>query len=313
MTGPSLLMLGGNDAMRDRLSGVFEVYAGDAEANLANHGDGIEYVLAMGHGRLDGATMDRMPKLKAISNYGVGYDSIDADAAAARGIVVTHTPDVLNDEVANTAIMMLLGSARRIGRDEAYLRSGKWETDGAAPLTTSIRGRLVGIVGMGRIGQAIAEKLAVFGTGVAYHTRSPKDVPYRHVASLTDLAAEADFLIVIVPGGDATRHLVDRQVIEALGPSGTLINIARGTVVDEVALIEALRDGRLGFAALDVFENEPHVPEELRRMENTLLLPHVGSATVETRNAMGDLAADNLISHHRTGKAITPVPECRHL
>jgi len=316
MSKPHLLMLGsGTERMRDRLSEVFELtIAGeDREAVIAERGADFSYCLSMYHGGVSAALMDQMPNLKAISNYGVGYDSIDTPAAVERGIVVTHTPDVLNDEVANTAILMLLASARNLVQDEAYLRAGRWEKEGNAPLSRSVSGRLVGIVGMGRIGQTIADKLKVFGTEIAYHSRSPKDVDLRYVASLTDLAKEADFLIVITPGGPATKHLINEEVMNALGPDGTLINIARGSVVDEQALIKALQDGRLGSAALDVFEAEPHVPPELIAMDKILLLPHVGSATVETRQAMGDLACDNLISHHQNGKAIRPVPECQDM
>ncbi len=313
MSKPHVLMLGGNEAVRARLAEVFEVHSGDLDAILASHGDRIEYVLAMYSGKVDAALMDRLPKLKAISNHGVGYDAIDTQAAVTRGIVVTHTPDVLNDEVANTTILLLLACARQFLRDEDYVRSGRWEVEGTAPLTRSVRGSTVGIVGMGRIGQAIAEKLSAFGTHIAYHTRSEKDVPYPYYADLTALAEASDYLVVIIPGGAATKHLINEEVINALGPNGTLINVARGSVVDEPALIKALQDGRLGFAGLDVFEQEPHVPAELRALKNTVLLPHVGSATVETRTAMGNLACDNLISMHQTGKAMTPVPECRDL
>ncbi|MEM1387598.1 MAG: 2-hydroxyacid dehydrogenase [Pseudomonadota bacterium] len=316
MSKPAVLMLGGgSERMRERLSDVFDltVADGDPAEVIAERGDTFQYCLSMYHGGVGAAQMDAMPNLKAISNYGVGYDSIDTPAAVERGIVVTHTPDVLNDEVANTAIMMLLASARNLVHDQAYLRHGRWEAEGNAPLSRSIAGRLVGIVGMGRIGQTIAEKLAVFGTEIAYHSRTAKDVPLRYVPDLVTLSRQADFLIVITPGGPATRHLINAEVMDALGPDGTLVNVARGSVVDQEALIAALQEGRLGFAALDVFEAEPHVPEALIALKNTLLLPHVGSATVETRQAMGDLAVDNLIEHHKTGRAVRPVPECQHL
>lgn len=314
MTRPAMLMIGGaTERMLGRLADEFDVRRpdGDVPAWIDANGADIEYVLAMFQGDVSAAMMDAMPKLKVISNFGVGYDSVDVAAAIERGIVVTHTPEVLNDEVANTAILLMLATARNLVRDEAYLRAGRWEAEGNAPLSRSVRGRTVGILGLGRIGKVIAEKLSVFGVDIVYHTRSKKDVPWRYFADLKDMAAEADILIVITPGGDATRHLVDADVLDALGPDGMLVNVARGSVVDEAALIAALKDGRLGSAALDVFEREPHVPADLIAMPNVTLLPHVASATVETRAAMGDLAVENLISFSKTGKTVTPVPECQ--
>ena len=264
-------------------------------------------------GRIDSPFMKRFPNLGIISNYGVGYDSIDATAAAELGIVVTHTPDVLNDETANTAILLFLAVHRQLVAQDAYLRQGKWTKEGPAPLTRGIAGQKVGIVGMGRIGQTITEKLGVFGVEIGYHTRGEKDVPYTYYPDLLDMAADVDSLIVITPGGAATKHLINSDVMNALGPTGTLINISRGSVVDETALISALQDGRLGFAGLDVFENEPEVPSALIEMGHITLLPHVGSATVETREAMGDLVCENLDRWLKTGKAVRPVPECSHL
>ncbi len=311
-----MLLIGkGTERMRGQLAGVFQVHHVDhvTDAFLEDHGGRIEYLLSMYHGGVDGALMDRLPKLRAISNYGVGYDSIDTAAAIERGIVVTHTPDVLNDEVANTAVLLMLAVARNFAADERYLRAGRWEREGNAPLSRSVRGMRVGIVGLGRIGLEIAEKLEVFGVEVVYHTRTERDVAYRYYPNLVGMAQEADILIVITPGGAGTRHLVNRQVMDALGPEGILINVSRGSVVDEKALIAALAEGRLGQAGLDVFENEPHVPAELIAMDQVTLLPHVGSATVETRQAMGDLAVENLTAFHETGKAVTPVPECRDM
>ena len=185
--------------------------------------------------------------------------------------------------------------------------------EGPAPLTRGIAGQKVGIVGMGRIGQTIAEKLGVFGVDIGYHTRGEKDVSYTYYPDLLDMAEDVDSLIVITPGGAATKNLINSDVMNALGPKGTLINISRGSVVDETALISALQDGRLGFAGLDVFENEPEVPSALIEMGHITLLPHVGSATVETREAMGDLVCENLDRWLKTGKAVRPVPECSHL
>lgn len=316
MTRPACLVTGSaTERMLGRLAESFDVIRADGVSDdvLDAHGDRIEYLLSMYHGGVKAAMMDRMPKLKAISNYGVGYDAVDTPAAVERGIVVTHTPDVLNDEVANTTILLMLAVARNFVADNDYLRAGRWEKEGNAPLSRSVRGMTVGILGLGRIGMTIAEKLGVFGVDIVYHTRSEKDAPYRYYGDLTEMARDADILIVITPGGASTRHLVNRQVIDALGPRGILINVARGSVVDEAELIRALQQGRLGHAGLDVFENEPHVPPELIALPNATLLPHVGSATVETRQAMGDLAVENLTAHAATGKAVTPVPECRHM
>lgn len=305
---PRVLVIGHlPERMRSRLEPHAEIVTGTPGEVAA------DAILLAGHARIDADVLDAVEGLRIVSNYGVGYDTIDAEAAAARGIVVTHTPDVLNADVATTAILMMLAGYRRLLRDDAYLREGRWESEGAPPLTRTTERRRVGILGLGRIGQEIARKLEVFDAQIAYHGRSQKDVPYSYYADLAQMARDVEVLIVVTPGGDETRHLVDADVLSALGPEGMLINVARGSVVDESALILALREGRLGFAALDVFEDEPRVPEALRAMENTLLLPHVGSATVETRAAMGDLAVDNLIAFFETGRAKTPVPECRSL
>lgn len=253
----------------------------------------------------------KFPNLKLISSFGVGYDGVDADYAASKEILVTHTPNVLNDDVANTTIVLILATMRRIIAQDKYLREGRWVSEGNAPLTKSIRGKKVGIVGLGRIGEAIAEKLSVFKCETVYHSRNQKpDVPYTYYGSLLDMAHDCDVLVAITPGGPATDKLISREVMEALGPEGTLINVARGTVVDEAEMVKALQDGRLGAAGLDVFEDEPNVPEELFPMENVVLTPHVASATWETRQAMSDLVVENLVSYFSTGTVETPVPEC---
>lgn len=307
-------MIGGTDRCFERLSGPFDVHrAGDLDDILSTIGNEIEYLFFAGHSGGDKALMDRLPALRAIANYGVGYDAIDVTEAVSRGIVVSHTPNVLDDEVANTAVMLMLMVARNFSADEAYLRAGRWESDGPAPLSRSVKGATVGILGLGRIGKATAEKLGVFGVDVVYHGRRQQDVPYRYYDNLTRMAQDVDILISIAPGGAATHHLINTEVLEAIGPNGILVNIGRGSVVDEKAMIKALQDGRLGGAGLDVFEHEPHVPPELIALQNVTLLPHVGSATVETRQAMGDLAVDNLIAFHKDGKALTPVPECREM
>ena len=317
MTDRPLLLApeGITDRMKERLATHWEIVffedIQDFGEFVNKSGGDVVGLLPRGHHAVDSAYMDQFPNLKIISNFGVGYDSIDAQAAADKGIFVGHTPDVLNDEVANTAIMMILAVYRDLINQEAYLRAGRWKSEGDAPLTRSIAGRTFGIVGLGRIGKAIANKLQAFGVELVYHTRTEKEVPYKHFADLRLMAEAADALIVITPGGPETDGLISKDIIEALGPDGVLINISRGSVVDQPALISALQDGRLGAAGLDVFSDEPNVPKELIEMSNVVLLPHVGSATKETRQAMADLVCDNLNSWLDTGRPICPVPECQ--
>ena len=305
---PDLLQIGGiTEVMRDRLEAAFTIHKlsdGDYPAEAITH------VATNGHDGVPADVMAALPNLKMISCYGVGYDAIDVHAARDRGVMVTHTPNVLNAEVATTAVMLMMACYRELLRDDAWVRSGAWEAEGNAPLTRSVDNQTVGILGLGRIGQAIADKLAPFGTTVVYHSRSQKDVEYKYYADLTEMARDVDCLICITPGGAATNKIVNKYVIEALGPQGTLINVSRGSVVDEAALIEALENGRLGWAGLDVFEAEPKVPAALRAMKNVVLLPHVGSATLETRAAVGALTVDNLLQHLDNGSVQTPVPEC---
>lgn len=313
---PDLLQIGGiSDQMRARLSERFEIHVlSDLPDNwLAENGGKITHIATNGHDGVAADIMSACPNLQMIGCYGVGYDAIDAEACAARGVPVSHTPDVLNAEVASTALMLMLALYRELLRDDAYVRAGRWVSEGNAPLTRSADGRRVGILGMGRIGQEIARKLAVFDAEIHYHSRTPKDVPFTYHADLTEMAKAVEVLIVITPGGAATRHLVNADVLNALGPEGMLINVARGSVVDEAALVSALQEGRLGSAGLDVFDAEPNVPEALFAMPNVVLLPHVGSATVETRAAMGALVVDNIISHLDSGKLVSSVPETAHL
>ena len=315
MAKPVVLMMGrGTDRVRERIGGHFElVDAVDGRAPAGRAGE-IEAVAAS-FGRCDAALIDSLPNVKVIANYGVGYDNVDARHAASKGVIVTHTPNVLNDEVANTAILLLLATDRKLVAYDRYVREGRWESDGAAPLTRGVRGKWVGIVGLGRIGATIADKLSsCFGAEIAYHSRSKKDSPYRYYDDLVEMARDSDALIVVTPGGPATEKLVSREVMEALGPEGTLVNVARGTVVDEAALVDLLQSGKLGAAGLDVFEKEPSVPDALKAMtDNVVLAPHIGSATRETRAAMGDLMVDNAIAVSKGEKPLTPVPECRHL
>lgn len=306
---PELLQIGGiTDAMRARLEKHFTLRW------LENYApEEVTHVVTNGHDGVSPDLMASLTNLQMISVYGVGYDAVDAVEAARRGIIVTHTPNVLNQEVATTTILLMLACYREVLRDDAYVRSGAWATKGNAPLTRSADKQTVGILGLGRIGQAIADKLAPWDAEIVYHTRREKDVPYTYYADLTAMAAACDVLICITPGGPSTEKMVNAEVINALGPQGTLINVSRGSVVDETALIEALTSGKLGWAGLDVFADEPRVPQALRDLPNTVLLPHAGSATVETRAAMAALAVDNLLQHRQDGSVISAVPECGHL
>ncbi|MDF0596621.1 2-hydroxyacid dehydrogenase [Psychromarinibacter halotolerans] len=312
--GPDAIVLGTvTDRMRARLDEKFTVHAVGTDS-VPEALLGASYICCgQGGASVRADLIDAMPELKIISNFGVGYDNVDAAHAASKGVVVSHTPDVLNDEVANTAILLMLASARNFRHDEDWARSGTWEKQGAAPLSRSVKGATVGILGLGRIGEALAEKLGVFGVTVVYHNRSEKPVPYTYYGDLVEMARDADILISVAPGGASTHHIVNAEVLKALGPDGLLVNVGRGSVVDETALVAALSSGTLGAAALDVFEHEPKIPDALKTMDNVVLLPHVGSATVETRAAMGDLVVDNLIAMLETGKARTPVPECRDI
>jgi len=260
-------------------------------------------------GRIDNAFMSRLPKLQIVSTFGVGYDHIDAAWAGKQGIIVTHTPDVLNEEVADTAMGLLLCTVRQLPQADRFVRRGEWVTK-EFPHTQTLRDRTIGIVGLGRIGKAIARRLDAANVPVAYHGRNRQpEVAYRYYADLVEMAREVDVLLVITPGGAGTRHLINAQVLEALGPNGILINVARGSVVDEAALIEALRQKKIYAAGLDVFANEPNVPQALIDMEQVVLLPHVGSASLYTRRAMDQLVVDNLIAWADGKPPLTPVPE----
>ncbi len=311
-TGPMMAMI---EAQLNEHFTVHRLDAPDAEAVLAEIGPRIR-AAATGVGstgggarRVTDALMARLPALEIVSNFGVGYDSVDAEAAGRRGVVVTNTPGVLDDEVADLTVGLVLSTIRQLPQAERYLRAGKWPS-GAFPLTATLRDRTIGIVGMGRIGKAIAQRLEGFGRPIAYHSRRPVEgVPYKHYPDLLGLARDVDVLIVIVPGGPETNHMINAEVLAALGPTGSLINVARGSVVDEEALIKALQQGTIASAGLDVFANEPHVPEALIALDNVVLLPHVASATHLTRNAMGQLVVDNLTAWFSGRPPLTPVPE----
>lgn len=266
----------------------------------------IRAICAAGPKKVTAAIINSLPNLRIIANFGVGYDRVDVDAASRRGIVVTNTPDVLTEEVADFTLGLMIATVRLIPAADAFVRSGAWEGAGF-PLTASLRGRRIGLLGMGRIGAAIARRIAAMGLEVAYHSRSPAKVPYAYYDSALGLAEASDVLIVIVPGGAATDGLVDTAMLEALGPQGVLINMARGSVVDEPALIDALTHGRILSAGLDVFMHEPRVSPALRALQNVVLTPHAGSATLTTRNAMGDMVHANIRNWFETGHALHPV------
>ncbi|MBI2770672.1 MAG: 2-hydroxyacid dehydrogenase [Burkholderiales bacterium] len=271
----------------------------------------IRAIAASGESKVPRELIASLPALEMISVFGVGYDGVDVAAAQERKIPVSHTPDVLNDEVADLAIALMLAVARRIPQADQYVRGGRWP-GGPMPLATRVSGARLGIVGLGRIGQAIAKRAQAFGMAIAYTSRTEKAASgLRYFPNAEALAAESDFLVLITPGGAGTRKLVNAQVLKALGPQGYLVNVARGSVVDEAALIEALQGGMIAGAGLDVFENEPNVPEALRNMDNVVLTPHIGSATKQTRQAMADLAAGNLANHFAGKPLLSPVPECR--
>ena len=271
----------------------------------------IRAITCGGESRISAELIAQLPALEIISVFGVGYDGVDVAAAKARGVMVTHTPDVLNDDVADLALALVLGIARQVARADSFVRSGEW-SKGPLALGRKVTGARLGLVGIGRIGQGIARRAAAFDMQVAYTARNARpELPYAYYPDAASLAANTDYLVVITPGGAATRRLIDAKVLRALGPKGILVNVARGSVVDEPALIEALEKGEIAGAALDVFENEPGVPERLRQMSNVLLTPHMGSATTETRQAMADLVAANLAAHFGGKPVLTAVPECR--
>ena len=284
--------------------------AKDLQSFYASHADVRAIACAATSEYLGDAFIQRFPKLQIISSFGVGYDHIDAKAARARGVIVTNTPEVLTEEVADTALALLLNTVREFPQAERYLRAGKW-LQKAYPLTkATLRNRTVGILGMGAIGKAIARRLDAFGVPVVYHARKLRpEVSYRHYPKLLDMAHEVDTLMVIVPGGAATANIINAEVLDALGPNGILINMARGSVVDEPALIKALKEKRIMAAGLDVFAKEPEVPPELMAMDNVVLFPHLGSASVYTRDRMDQLVVDNIAAWVAGKPPLTPVAE----
>ncbi|MEP3279317.1 MAG: 2-hydroxyacid dehydrogenase [Stappiaceae bacterium] len=315
MSKPEILVTNGSlPAVLEGLESDFTLRhywsAENPDQFLDAHVDTIRGVVAGGHINIDAAFIDRCPKLEIVSNFGVGYDSIDAGYAAEKGVIVTNTPDVLTEEVADTAIGLAIMTVRELGAAERWLRAGKWADEGDFPLTTgTLRGKTMGILGLGRIGQAVARRAEAMGLKIAYHGRKKQAVDYTYFDTLAGLAENSDILVCIMPGGEATHHMVSAEIFSALGPEGYFINIGRGSSVDEAALIAALKSNTICAAGLDVFENEPHVPADLIALENTVLLPHVGSGTVHTRRAMGQLVVDNIKNWFENGAPVTPVAE----
>ncbi len=311
-TGPMM------DLISSQLAEAFTVHAlppraAERDALLAKIAPDVTAICTGGHTgvKTDAAMLARFPKLKVVANFGVGYDSIDVATAARRGVVVTNTPDVLTEEVADTALGLLLNTVREFSRAENYLRAGEWAKKGDYPLTSgSLRDRKLGMVGMGRIGQAIATRVAAFGVPVVYYSRNKKsDVSYQYYSNLIEMAKAVDTMLVITPGGAETKNMINAEVLAALGKRGILINVARGTVVDEPALMAALRTGIIQAAGLDVFWNEPSINPEWMTVPNVTLLPHVGSSSVHTRNGMGQLTVDNLLAYANGTPPKTPVAE----
>lgn len=313
----TILVLGNfNEYAVQRLSGEFKVKRipkGDAALVEASWAGDVKGIASMSG--VNAGLIDALPNLEIIGNFGVGYDAVDAKHAATKSVMVTNTPDVLTDEVADTTIGLLIDTVRELSKSQEFLRSGEWVKQGRYPLSKlSLRGRKVGIFGLGRIGKAVAHRVEAFGLPISYHNRRKSDdVNYAYYPSLLELAKAVDTLILVAPGGAETEKAVNAEVLSALGSEGVLINIGRGSVVDEDALAEALKNGTIAAAGLDVFANEPNVPQALLDAPNTVLLPHIGSASEKTRQGMADLVIDNLISWFDKGEALTPVPETANL
>jgi hydroxypyruvate reductase len=296
----------------DRLKKDFTLHdfvnPADPDKLLDEVGPRIRGIVAGGMKGPNANLINRLEKLEIIASMSVGFDATDVVAAQARGVMVTHTPEVLTGDVADLVMTFILMAPRRIGEAERFLRQGKW-LGGRMDLGTTVRGKRLGILGLGRIGRAVARRAEVFGLHIAYHDIKPLgDLAYRSYPSLLDLAEASDMLLIACEGGQATRGLIDGAVLNALGPAGFLINAARGTIIDQAAMVAALREGRIAGAALDVFDGEPNVPAELMAMENVVLTPHIASSTHETRRAMGDLVYDNLRAHFDGKPVLTPVP-----
>ncbi|WBU56171.1 2-hydroxyacid dehydrogenase [Paracoccus sediminicola] len=313
MSKPDLLMIGPqNDDVTSALEERFKIHryweAEDKQALLKDLSDKVRHIATGGSHGASREIIEALPKLELISSFGVGYDAVDVTAAREAGVRVTNTPDVLNDCVAEVTLGLMISLAHRIPQADRYLRDGKWESEGSYPLTDELTGKRAGILGLGRIGKEIARRLQAFKMEVVYHGRNRQPYePYPYYDDLETMAREVDWLIVIAPGSRSTDGIVSRQVIEALGPESYLVNIARGSLVDEDALVEALVSRKIKGAALDVFAAEPKVPARLIPLDNVVMLPHTGSATHKTRKMMGDLVVKNLLAHLDGNPLISPV------
>ena len=299
---PDIVFTGkGHAGTQATLESEFTVHklheAQDQGAFLKSVKDKVRGIASFGLMPVNGALMDALPKLEIVANFGVGVDQINLDDARARKIIVTNTPDVLNECVADTGMALVLNTLRRFPESEKHLRAGRWVEKGPYPLTTSIGDKTMGILGLGRIGEAVAKRAIACGMKIRYHNRRKKDVPYPYDPDPVTLAKNSDVLMVVTPGGAETKALVNARVLDALGPEGFLVNIARGSVIDEPVLLKYLKEKRIAGAGLDVFADEPRVPPEFSTLENAVLFPHVASATQETRKAMGDLQIENLRLH----------------
>jgi hydroxypyruvate reductase len=281
--------------------------ASNKDAFLQERAARVRGLATFGPMPVDGKLMDALPKLEIISNFGVGVDAINLADAKQRNIIVTNTPDVLNECVADTALALIVNTLRKLPQSENYLRAGNWASRGPYPLTTSLGGKVLGVLGLGRIGEAIAKRAMACGMTIRYHNRNKKDVPYPYDPDPATLAKNSDVLMVVTPGGSETAKLVNEKVLQALGPEGYLVNIARGSVVDEPVLLRYLQQKKIAGAGLDVFADEPRVPPEFFTLDNAVLFPHVASATVETRKAMGDLQIENLRRHFAGKPVLTRV------
>ena len=304
-----LLMCALYPPTQKRLDETYHVHrlweAADREALIARLAPDLRVVVTSGGRGIDAATLAKLPAVKLVSCFGVGVDAIDTTYCKSRGIAVTNTPDVLTDDVADLALALLLASLRKVAEADRFVRAGKW-LKGSLPLATTVAGRKVGIIGMGRIGQAIADRCRAFKTEIGYFGPRRKPVEGQFFPDLVEMAKWADVLVAACPGGEATRGLVSGKVLEALGPEGHFVNISRGSVVDEKAMVRLLVEGKLGGAGLDVFEDEPRVPAELLTLDNVVLQPHQGSGTTQTRMAMGDLTVGNVDAFFAGKPLLTP-------
>ena len=316
MKKPEVLLMGRiPDLPKSETARLFESYTvhalhtcEDSNALVERIKDRVTVIATNGILGASAEFMSNLPNLQAIVSFGAGMDNIDLNYARKQGIQVANTPGVLNDDVANMAMALLLGISREIVEADRYVRRGDWATKGKMGLQKGIRNKKVGILGLGGIGRDLAKKLEAFGCEIAYHNRRENlEVPYSYYHNLLDMAKDCEYLIVICPANAETYKMVNREVIDALGPEGALINIARGTIVDEEALVLALQEDRLGAFASDVFANEPHVPDALFEMSNVILIPYLGSATAETRKAMGELMLRNLERFFAKEPLETPV------